>query len=198
MEGDISTREEIENACRLNDFKTVGIILKLDGNKQETLDWLLVQACLNNSTQLLELALSRGANVNTQDKDGKQILHRLDKHRLGIAKKLIEKGADVNGVDNFNQTPLHFAVHTNDQKYMKFLIRNGANLDAEDEQGRTPITHAGTDKVKKNLEKARETNVTVSISGPQSRVNKVAKVVEITERIPLLKQFGLSMQSSTD
>ena len=49
--------------------------------------------------------------------------------QLEIAKYLIQKGADVNVLDEDNLTPLHHAVEVGHLDMIKLLIEHGADLD---------------------------------------------------------------------
>ncbi len=50
--------------------------------------------------------------------------------------------ADVNARDNFKWTPLHFAAHTGQLDIVRYLVENGAELDAQTANGGTPIMRA--------------------------------------------------------
>ena len=61
---------------------------------------------------------------------------------LDKVKELIEKGYDVNASDaNLTLTPLHYAVRGEFFEVTKYLLKNGANVNAhdEDEIGETPL-----------------------------------------------------------
>ncbi|MBN1786886.1 MAG: ankyrin repeat domain-containing protein [Sedimentisphaerales bacterium] len=56
-----------------------------------------------------------------------------------IIKLLLEKGADINGRDDNNLTPLYYA---RDPNTIEFLIKNGAVVNTCDGTGYTPLHHA--------------------------------------------------------
>ena len=65
-------------------------------------------------------------------------------NQLDWAKKLIERGADVN---QKGWTPLHYAATKGNTEIMRLLIENHAYLDAESPNGTTPLmmaAHYGT------------------------------------------------------
>ena len=47
---------------------------------------------------------------------------------LEILQLLIQKGANVNLIDNLNWTPINRAIDLNKKEIVKILIENGANL----------------------------------------------------------------------
>ena len=55
---------------------------------------------------------------------------------------LIEKRADVNAPEPDGTTALHWAVHHNDLDLVQRLIRAGANVNAKNDYGATPMSEA--------------------------------------------------------
>ena len=51
----------------------------------------------------------------------------------------VEHGADINAANDAGQTALHLAAAQRDESFIRFLIAQGARLDAKDTQGRTPL-----------------------------------------------------------
>lgn len=47
--------------------------------------------------------------------------------------------ADVNQKDGLGKTPLHMAIYFTEPEYVKLLIAAGANLNAKDNHGKTPL-----------------------------------------------------------
>eukprot|EP01124_Arcella_intermedia_P005561 TRINITY_DN13296_c0_g1_i1.p1 TRINITY_DN13296_c0_g1~~TRINITY_DN13296_c0_g1_i1.p1 ORF type:complete len:2024 (+),score=493.57 TRINITY_DN13296_c0_g1_i1:554-6073(+) len=62
---------------------------------------------------------------------------------LKNVKILIEQKSDVNVIDEFNKTPLLYAIsQPNWNQIVPLLIENGADVNIPDKNGDTPITHA--------------------------------------------------------
>jgi len=58
---------------------------------------------------------------------------------IKTAKELIAAGHDVSAPDNDSWTPLHFAAQANSLGVVKLLIENGANIEALEINGNTPL-----------------------------------------------------------
>jgi ankyrin repeat protein len=74
------------------------------------------------------------------------ILHHFRNSDQGVAKLLLEHGADVNATDSAGRTPLHWCVilATWDDNLwkMEFLLENGADVNALCSHGRSPLQKA--------------------------------------------------------
>jgi len=71
-----------------------------------------------------------------------QLHFAADEGDLTKVKELIEKGYDVNAFDSdLSLTPLHYAVRGEFSKVSQYLIDNGANINAHEEEkiGETPL-----------------------------------------------------------
>ncbi len=56
-------------------------------------------------------------------------------------KVLLDRHVDVNAVNDSGQTALHFAAQASDD-IVRLLVASGANPNAKDKQGRTPLDAA--------------------------------------------------------
>lgn len=59
------------------------------------------------------------------------------KGNIDFAKALLDKGADINA--NYGWTALHYSASTGQTAMTRFLIANGATVDARTERGVTPL-----------------------------------------------------------
>lgn len=103
----------------------------------------LMGACQKGDLKMVELLLSKKANINIFPKESQMngLHHACSFGHLEIAERLLREGADVNASAN-GLTPLHFASAYGDIPLMEFLLRHGANKEALNDQGLTPLALA--------------------------------------------------------
>ena len=58
---------------------------------------------------------------------------------LSVVNRVVEAGIDVNSSNNANQTPLHKAANSGHISIIKTLLKLGANIDAVDKEGNSPL-----------------------------------------------------------
>lgn len=116
-------------------------------------------SCEGFNIDTIKILTDKGANVNAKNNVGKSPLHiscfkqpfdranvkenKWDTYyhveNFSIIKFLIEKGANVNEVDNDGNTPLHIACKSSDEKIVNFLLANHAYVNSVNENGNTPL-----------------------------------------------------------
>ena len=112
-----------------------------------------------NHEKTFNLLIKYGADVNAKDKEGNTPLY-LKRNSKHIVKLLIENGADVNAKNNEGNTPLYFLKlsehrnpspkHIEDKENFDFywngsaklLIDNGADVNARNNKGETPLFYS--------------------------------------------------------
>lgn len=86
------------------------------------------------------LARHPQTQVNTQNKEGETpLMLAAINNQLGLAKALIQRGADVNKP---GWTPLHYASTRGHREMMRLLLENEAYIDSESANGTTPLMMA--------------------------------------------------------
>jgi ankyrin repeat protein len=106
----------------------------------------LIQAVNAREVEIAEFLISHGADVNRRDFMNYTALHwaidrgPLDTVRSSMINLLISKGADIKGSGK-DYTPLHKAVMM-DIESTKLLLDLGANVNARDGAGTTPLHKA--------------------------------------------------------
>ena len=110
--------------------------------------------------EAVELLLARGGEVNTHARHPFHVaaLHAaLAGPQPGIAKLLVDAGADVNARQQAGIAPLHETAQNGDLELTKLLLDHGADPSAQDDRGKTPAATArehGHEAVAAFLEKA--------------------------------------------
>ncbi len=106
---------------------------------------MLIGACANNLLEVVQILIHIGVDINNsyEDSFGRRLtpLHWASKDLL-VARLLIEKGADVNGVDHNGKTTLHSACICGIFSTVQLLIENGADVNLSDADGNTPFVQA--------------------------------------------------------
>ncbi len=92
------------------------------------------------STPLTNLLLEKGAEVDATDKSGEPPLFQAILHSPERALALIDHGASVMARNNKSETPLHVAIFGAEEgDLVKKLIAKGADVNAVDQDGQTPL-----------------------------------------------------------
>jgi ankyrin repeat protein len=87
----------------------------------------------NKSAELTQQLFSLIGNIVPTDAGVEE-----DPNNVAAAQRLIEQGADVNASD-IGQTVLHRAAQNGHIKVMKLLLEHGADVNARDDRGQTPL-----------------------------------------------------------
>ncbi|MEN6427711.1 MAG: ankyrin repeat domain-containing protein [Phycisphaerales bacterium] len=97
-----------------------------------------------NECDIVEMLLTRGADVNARCKNGTTPLHRASSMgEKNAVELLLAHGADVNARDQRGRTPLHSAALCyNSTEVVGMLIDCGGDVNAEAQDGRTPLHNA--------------------------------------------------------
>lgn len=87
-------------------------------------------------TEIFELFIKKGANVNLQNSLGETPLHKAifnNSVRLLMVDLLIQHKADVNKVNKHGETPLHYASQLDREDVALSLIKGGADINLKAE-----------------------------------------------------------------
>jgi ankyrin repeat protein len=85
-------------------------------------------AVLRDQKDEVQFLLDHGANVNLADAYGDTILDCALHLQYGsLVQMLVEKGADVNALDQSQHRPLTYALQMDDHKWADFLKKHGAH-----------------------------------------------------------------------
>ena len=123
------------------------ISLGLDINARDNEGWtILYQAAYGSNAAVLKNLVEKGADVNIGDNDGVTPLHRaaLGNPKIAVLKYLVSQGADARAKDFRDRTLLHIAAQNNsNDEILEYLIAVlGADINAKDDIGQTPLHYA--------------------------------------------------------
>ena len=101
----------------------------------------LSYAAMGGHTAIIQLLLERGAESDSRDKDNRTPLWwAASNGRLeAVELLLLEKRVRPDLRDRFGRTPISVAASSGSDKTVQVLIEKGCNINAKDENGRTPL-----------------------------------------------------------
>ena len=107
----------------------------------------LMWAARRDNHTYLSILLSQGSQIGLRDSEGGTALHHaVGAGSLECVNTLLNAGADPNNADNIGVTPLHdvgpLITHPNIKNLVTLLHGHGANLEARDDNGMTPMSFA--------------------------------------------------------
>lgn len=122
----------LQCACIANKIDVVKFLfslsIDLDINyKSKKHNSALCYAIVSKNKDLVQLLLTKGANVNEIDLDGKNmLLVATQKGQLETVQLLIQFGANVNYQEKSKMTALHFSAIKGNKEIFLLLLENGA------------------------------------------------------------------------
>jgi ankyrin repeat protein len=146
---DLVDKGELDHAANSGELRVTAFILDhgADVNGSDNGGPPLCQAVDGGQKAMVELLLSRGADVNARARDGSGATALLKATANGyqaVVEVLLAHKADVNahytGMNSF--TPLHIAARRGDSNLIKAFLDAGANPNSVDADGQTPLGQA--------------------------------------------------------
>ena len=119
----------------------------------------LHRAALNANLEATQVLLEYNPDIGLRDDDGDTPLHdilfklgrSLEWKEVEIVRRLLEYGSDANIRPRDGSTPLHQASSHGSLEVARLLLSHGANVDEQDDHGRTPFQVAWSDEMRKLL-----------------------------------------------
>ena len=102
---------------------------------------------------LLSLFIDKGINIDEKDIENgwSSLSYAASSNNSVAAEFLIKHGANINTIDNFNQSALHIACYKDNLDVVKILIESGMNTDILDREGNTAFDISESDEIKDYL-----------------------------------------------
>ncbi|MCK5519804.1 MAG: ankyrin repeat domain-containing protein [Candidatus Marinimicrobia bacterium] len=101
----------------------------------------LINASNYGKTDIIELLLKHGADINAKTKTGlSSILNAAQSSSIETVRLLIEHGANINDQENSGVTPLINAIANIDFDIAEYLIKKGADPLLSDSKGRSAVS----------------------------------------------------------
>lgn len=133
--------------------------------------------------EIIRLLKSYGADVNLYGSGSQPPIYRaVILNLLRCTKQLIDFEANVNGIYQYNETPLHCAVEHNYTQIIDLLIKSGADINFRGYLNRTSL-------ISVICEKFREMRGTYYVSRRYSEDSKAVDIDYNIERLKLVKRF---------
>lgn len=140
--------EEVQQACKAGDLKTLQSIVKSNPCSLNALDpklgWSPLYRCIVYGIFETAMLLQLGANPNIQNRLGQAPLHQASEtNQISLLKLLLRYKADPNVQQNDGDTPLHISCYKGHFEIVQILLAAGANPNLFNTMlGRTPLHYA--------------------------------------------------------
>ncbi|KAJ5964750.1 uncharacterized protein N7479_004626 [Penicillium vulpinum] len=159
---DINTKDNdgqtpLYAAIDCNYPKSVLALLKSGGVKLENKDdqgrTALSYAVTCANPEVAQLLLDNGADISTQDDDGQTPLHTAARYGyLELVLTLLKcDGVQLETKDRWGLTALSYAAAYGSPEVIQLLLETGADIDTEDNDGRSVFSHAASENKFANL-----------------------------------------------
>jgi uncharacterized protein len=96
-------------------------------------------AVMQDFSLLVPKMIAQGAEVNAPGPAGSPLHEAAENGNLAMTKLLIEKGAQVNRVNDLGESPVYLALENAHPDLAAFLAESGADLNLADKLGNTPL-----------------------------------------------------------
>ncbi|MDD7805904.1 MAG: ankyrin repeat domain-containing protein [Endozoicomonas sp. (ex Botrylloides leachii)] len=137
--------EEFLNACMSGDLSKVQNYLSSGADFNAAIDGLtgLMLAACKGHTEIAELLIENGANINAAGENGwTALMLAAENNKKEVVKLLIGKGANVNAMRENGWTPMISTAQNNHKVLVELLIDRGASVNAMRENVVTALMSA--------------------------------------------------------
>ncbi|XP_069677201.1 poly [ADP-ribose] polymerase tankyrase-1-like [Periplaneta americana] len=116
-------------------------------------DTLLQIVVRNNYVYTAMFLIEKGANVNVKKSSTGRtaLMEAAERGYVEMVKLLLNNGSDVTLTDKNGNTAMHYAAKGRDKHIVQMLVLKGANLEAENSDGETPLSVSESAAVTRTL-----------------------------------------------
>jgi len=159
-DGDYDKRTALHIAAAEGHFELVKTLVEAgaDINSMDRWGGTPLDDAIRHGFERVAAFLKKNGAKHGRTNFGQDLLNAASSGDLATIKTLVESGISVDSVDYDKRTPLHVAVAARDVAIVEYLLSKGANPNAVDRFGGTPITEAnrvgvriGEDDIKRLL-----------------------------------------------
>ena len=137
-----------KDECNILDLAQLLLKHGVEVNRRYEENYTLLHLAIGwDRFMLAKMLLEHGADADVESNKGETPLHILSQSYikdegtiLDLALLLLTThGVEVNKQDKVNDTPLHLAIRRNQPRLARILLENGADANAENNEGMTPL-----------------------------------------------------------
>lgn len=187
--------EEMLRYC----LEQLGLDLFAENYKKET---ALMLAVASNNTNLVNYMLGKGAHANSFNASGENALFYIRENNLEMFEVLVNNGADLSHATQNNSTLLINAARSENYDIVRYLLNNGAEVNAKDDLGHTAFQYIispydrNRDLVELFLSKGADVNTRDTKGGKSLMYYAIES--ESESRIRFLLGLGASVNTLND
>ncbi|MCL1876305.1 MAG: ankyrin repeat domain-containing protein [Synergistaceae bacterium] len=158
---DAMSAKEFQNLCITGTYEQIEAAIKAGADvnaKNDVGSTALIMAAVNNSAEVISALVEAGSDVHAKNSDGSTALIMAAAFNSAeVVNALVKAGSDVNAKDNDDWTALMVAARDNENpEIIQVLLKNGADKQAVNKEGKRAIDYAKENENLKNTDVLKE------------------------------------------